>query len=155
MNILIVEDSVVEAALLTKTLEKIIEGPVEVEHADCLVGGVMALRNSKRKIDLMFLDLGLPDSRDWHQTYEAVSPYTDHIPVIVMTSSKNPEIIEELLKHGFEDYILKGSKKQDSDSLKETINFALLRHQVVDQLATTIEEKNQCVGWLTGGYSVK
>lgn len=155
MNILIIEDSVVEATLLMKELEKIIEAPIEMQHADTLGKGVAALKESKKKIDLVFLDLGLPDSHDWHQTYQAVSPYTDHLPVIVMTSNRNPEIVEELLRHGFEDYIVKGSKKQDADILKETIKFALLRHKVVDHLSTTVEEKDQCVNWLMGGYSVK
>lgn len=155
MNILIIEDSIVEATLLTKTLEKVIEEPVEVQHVDTLGEGLTVLKNPKRKIDLMFLDLGLPDSCDWHQTYEAVSPYTDHLPVIVMTSNRGPEIIEELLKHGFQDYIVKGSKKQDSDHLKETISFALLRHKAVDKLSRLVEEKDQCMNWLTGSYSVK
>jgi CheY-like chemotaxis protein len=153
MNILIIEDSVVEATLLTKELEKAIDEPIEVQHADTLVKGVASLKE-KKKIDLVFLDLGLPDSSGWEQTYESVSPYTDHLPVIVMTSNKNPGIVEELLKRGLQDYIIKGSKKHDPDLLRETITFALLRHKVVNRLSATVREKEQCMNWLSGGYSV-
>ncbi len=153
MNILIIEDSVVEATLLTKTLQKVIEEPVEVRHADTLAKGVETLKDRKTKVDLIFLDLGLPDSPDWHHTYEAVSPYTEHLPVIVMTSNKSPEIIEELMQHGFQDYIVKGGRKHEAEALKETIFFARLRHKMVDKLAKTVKEKDQTVNWLSGGYS--
>lgn len=155
MNILIVEDSIVEATLLMKELEKIMEEPVSVWHENTLEAGVEHLKGAGEKPDLVFLDLGLPDSAGWQQTYEAVSPFTSHLPVIVMTSNKNPEIIAELLEHGFQDFIVKGSHKQTSDFLRETVKFALLRHKVVDHLSRTVEERDQCVNWLSGGYSLK
>jgi AmiR/NasT family two-component response regulator len=96
----------------------------------------------------------LPDSTDWRQTYDAVIPYAGHLPVIVMTSNKSPEVITELLKQGTQDYIVKGSKKHDTDMLKETVEFAMLRHKVVDKLSAKIAEKDQCMHWLSGGYSM-
>lgn len=154
MNILIVEDSIVEATLLMKELEKIMEEPISVWHENTLVAGVDHLKAAKEKPDLVFLDLGLPDSDSWQKTYEAVSPFTGHLPVIVMTSNKNPDIVAELLQHGFQDFIVKGSHKQNADFLKETVKFALLRHKVVNHLSRAVEEKDQCVNWLSGGYSV-
>lgn len=155
MNILIIEDSIVEATLLKKTLEKTMGDALEIFHADTLQKGRDFLKNPNTKTDLIFLDLGLPDSHDWHETYKAILPYTERIPVIVMTSNKSHEVVEELLRHGVEDYIIKGSKKQDADLLKETIEFALLRHKVVGDLSRKVEEKDQCVHWLTGGYSME
>lgn len=151
MNILIIEDSIVETTLLAKKLQKIMENPPDIVHAETLEKAQGLLANQAMNFDLVFLDLGLPDSRDWHETYEAIAPYTNQLPVIVMTSNKNRGIVAELLKRGVEDFIIKGSQKQNSDTLKEAIEFALLRHKVVDHLSKKAEEKARCVRWLTGG----
>ena len=153
MNILIVEDSVIEATLLQKTLEKVLPGSLKVSHVQTLATAQDFLKVSRAETDLVFLDLGLPDSRDWHETYKAILPHAEHLPIIVMTANKSPEVVQELMKHGIQDYIVKGSRKHDAELLKETIEFALMRHKVVGDLSKKIEEKDQCVHWLTGGYS--
>jgi DNA-binding NtrC family response regulator len=154
MHILIVEDSDIQATLLAKTLEKIMEKPLEIQRADTLQKAMVVLKNDEGP-DLVFLDLGLPDSEDWHETYRSVLPFMEKLPVIVMTSNKSPEVIQEMMKQGIQDYIVKGSKKHDAELLKETIEFALLRHKKVSHLSTKVEEKDQAMHWLTGGYSMR
>jgi DNA-binding NtrC family response regulator len=155
MHILIVEDSDIQAALLTKTLEKVMEKPLEIQRADTLQKAIAVLKGQDEGLDLVFLDLGLPDSEDWYETYRSVLPFMEKLPVIVMTSNKSPEVIQEMMKQGIQDYIVKGSKKHDAELLKETIEFALLRHKKVSHLSTKVEEKDQAMHWLTGGYSMR
>jgi len=71
-----------------------------------------------------------------------------------MSGNEDREIARELIKNGAEDYIVKGGKKRHTDLLRETIEFAMARHKNVKDLASAAEQKEQCVHWLTGGYSV-
>lgn len=153
MNFLIIEDSPVEVKLLTRTLEKVVPELGEIHHAESLTEAEQFLKTTETQIDLVFLDLGLPDSSDWQDTFTRMKPYASRFPVIVMTSNQNPKAIEALLKQGVEDYIIKGSKKLAHDLMADTIKFARLRHEMTHYLHGLVEEQNKCMNWMTGSYS--
>lgn len=153
MNVLIIEDSKVEAQIFAQALKKVIDEPVKIHHTATLNDGVTCLVDHD-DLDLVFLDLKLPDSTEWRDTYDAVAPYATKVPVIVVSGEDNKDIAREVLKNGAEDYIVKGGKKRHIDMLKETIDFALLRHQQVRELAAKAEQEELTIHWLSGGYSV-
>ena len=147
MKILIIEDDAMQSNFLARMLENQLDID-EIFVAVTLEEAAEILKENASKIDLAFLDLGLPDSQSWHDTYEAISPYTDQIPIIVTTANANPEIAIEVLKHGAEDYIVKGSPKHGKHQLREVVEYACARHQVVEQ-------KDNYMHWLSGSYSVQ
>ena len=154
MNILIVEDNKSEAHMFSKALEKALVDPVTIHHTATLDDATKQLTRNRGDIDLVFLDLNLPDSPDWRSTYETVAPYADMVPIIVVTGDNDREIAREVLKNGAEDYIVKGGRKRDLETLRETIEFALCRHESTRTLAKTAAQEAQYIHWLTGGYSV-
>lgn len=155
MNILIIEDNKTEALIFAQTLRRMMEEPVSVRHKGTLADALDALRDDGGDLDLVFLDLKLPDSTEWEQTYDAVAPYAKKVPLIVMSGNEDQDVARTLLKKGAEDYIVKGGKKRNIDVLKETIDYALCRHESVRKLADEAEQDTQCIHWLTGGYSVE
>ena len=155
MNILIIEDSKIEAQIFTEALKRVMDEPLRIHHTMTLADAVARLQAAADEFDLVFLDLKLPDSAEWRHTYDAVAPYARRVPVIVMTGENDHDIAREVMKNGAEDYIVKGGKKRHADMLKETIDFALLRHRQTRDLAARAAQNEQCVHWLTGGYTVE
>lgn len=155
MNILIIEDSKTEAHILSQTLKRILDDKPTIRHTATLGEAAAILEEECTSLDLVFLDLKLSDSPDWQDTYDAVAPYANKVPVIVMSANDDFKIKREVIKNGAEDYIVKGGKKRHVDMLRETIEFAVSRHKKVRSLAETAEQDAQCIHWLTGGYTVE
>jgi len=155
MNILIIEDSKVEAKILAQTLQRIMDEPVSIQHTATLKDALDTLMARQDTIDLVFLDLKLSDSHEWQDTYDSIAPYTRKIPVIVMSANNDRAVALDVMRRGAEDYIVKGGKKRDVDLLKETIEFSLCRHDLLKKLSSRLAEDNQKMHWVTGGYSVE
>ena len=155
MNILLVEDDVISATLLTEKLKRIMPDIRDIHHVVTMAGALDFMVARGKELDLVFLDLRLPDSQNWEDTCDNFAPFARLVPVIVMTGESDHGIAVQLLRHGYEDYIVKGSQKHHQDLLKETIDFALARHRMVGRMSAKINESEQCIQWLSGGYSVQ
>ena len=155
MKILIIEDSKTEAKILTQCLKRMYEEPVTVNQESLLSDAVDLLSSEELDYDLVFLDLRLPDSHSWEETYKAIEPYTCKVPVIVLTADNDKDIARELLKNGAEDFIVKGSRKRNFEMLRESIDFALYRHELVRLLSCRAEKDRQAARWMSGAYSVQ
>ena len=155
MNILIIEDCKAEAHILGQTLERIMDEKPRIYHKTTLSDALHILEEIQDDLDLVFLDLKLTDSPEWRKTYDSIAPYSKKVPIIVMSGDDNKDTMREVLKNGAEDYIVKGSKKRHVDVLKETIDFALCRHQATRALVNEVVRDEQCIHWLSGGYSVE
>ncbi|SFV75508.1 histidine kinase [hydrothermal vent metagenome] len=99
-NILVVEDS--------KTLNKVITNELKKHYTD--VHQAFTLQEAlnhieKKKYDLVILDLHLPDGEGLELIYEIRS--LTKTKVIVLTSSNDDDLREELFKFGILDYIIK------------------------------------------------
>src|ERR1700733_7961053 len=109
-RILIVEDNSGDDTLLLRQLQKAELGQhIKVIHdgkiaADYLTG----IHSSCEELVAIFLDLDIP-SMDGLQLLEKVRSHdrTRHLPVIVMTTSDNPETLEQCRKWGVSCYVPK------------------------------------------------
>ncbi len=155
MHILLIEDNPAEAHIFKGALKRIFGDDLSVRHCLTCAQAREYLTDHHDEVDLAFLDLCLPDSENWERSFETVEYYARQFPVIVMTGDGDETVARELLKRGAEDFIVKGSSKRNLDALKETIEFAICRHETVRNLARQADEEKMCVRWLTGGYSVE
>jgi diguanylate cyclase (GGDEF)-like protein len=88
-------------------------------------------------IDMVILDLGLPDS-DGLESLERLSGCVTEIPIIVLTSRADEALALSALKSGAEDYLVKDTV--DQATLARSMRYALERHRVIRDLGRVTKE---------------
>ncbi|UPT73392.1 MAG: hybrid sensor histidine kinase/response regulator [Elusimicrobiota bacterium] len=140
---LLIEDDPDDALLFMNHM-KVSRGPgsYSFEHATTLTQGLDVL--SRGGIDVVLLDVMLPDSRGLETVQKLRAWYPD-VPVVVLTGLSDENVGIEALRVGAQDYQVKGHV--DGRALKRTIGYAVERHRMltdlrrVDQLKAEIREQ--------------
>lgn len=144
LTVLLVEDNTGDARLVEEMLkdarrewEDDAESPDDVNllHATTLSAGREHL--GKRDVDVVLLDLGLPDSQGL-DTLRAVLDETDHIPVIVLTGLPETELGVEAVREGAQDYLVKD--EVSVETFVHTIQYALERTRTKRALRRTTQQ---------------
>ena len=105
MNILLVDDDPGDRQLVTLALKQASSKfEVEVSTANTLADGLDHLKGGN--IDLVLLDLGLPDSQGL-ETADRVCRVYPHIPVVVLTTSKEESDVVASFDYGAAGYMVK------------------------------------------------
>lgn len=137
-TLLLVEDRPTDADIITQMLvehrsdfsDREQEHAVEIgsiEHVDSLAAGIDRVTDGG--VDIVLLDLGLPDS-DGLETVSAMLEHTSTVPVVVLTGQKGMGV--DAIQHGAQDYIVKG--RLSPDVLVRTITYALERSRIINDL---------------------
>lgn len=121
-QVLLIEDNEGDALLLRETLEGESAGRFVLEHSKDLTEGIARLENGG--VDLVLLDLGLPESTgaDTFYTLKAACP---GMPVIVLTGLDDEEAALSIVQAGAQDYLIKG--KTEGSVLCRSIRYAVER----------------------------
>lgn len=98
-----------------------------IEHVDCLADAIE--RVASEDIDLVLLDLGLPDSEGL-DTVSTMCEQAEPMPIIVLTGQKGIGV--SAIQCGAQDYLIKG--QISADSLLRTIAYAIERARVTRKL---------------------
>ena len=128
INLLLVEDNPGDARLIEFYLEEINDVTVDVKHVDTLALAIEALegRNAPSDIDLVFLDLSLPDSFGM-DTFEKTFEAAGGTPIIVLTGQSDHEMAVKAVQAGSEDFLIKN--ELDERILSRTMRFAMERYR--------------------------
>jgi len=105
VNILLVEDSPSDAALLQECLTQNGLGSFRFARAESLAEAIQRLRNEK--YDVLLLDLSLPDSQG-PETFLRARAAAPDLPVVVLTGIEDEAVGLEAVRHGIQDYLIKG-----------------------------------------------
>lgn len=105
-KILLIEDDYASTVLMQEILSESREHSFELECFDRLSSGLERLE--KGNIDLILLDLGLPDSKGFG-TFAKVHSFAPHIPIIILTGLTDEEISIKAVRSGAQDYLVKGN----------------------------------------------
>ncbi|MCB9989693.1 MAG: response regulator [Rhodospirillales bacterium] len=155
MHILLIEDSESDAYTVKRVLSKHMKHPCRVVHAESMAEAEGIL--STGDIDLILLDLGLPDTDGGHDTFHRLSGVKEDIPVIILTSMNDHEMAVSIVGKGAEDFVRKSVISSAPDVLCDVIDFSVCRHknmlEIKAQKEKEINEKNEVIQWVTGGYS--
>jgi DNA-binding NtrC family response regulator len=104
IRVLIVEDNPGDAALIRRALRSVKSREFQISHVSRLSS---ALECIHRYIDIVLLDLNLPDSHDL-ETLHQLRAREPHLPIIVVTGIEDRRKAVEALANGAQDYLVKG-----------------------------------------------
>ncbi len=90
----------------------------------------------KEEINLVLLDLSLPDSNGL-QSYEIVDEYAGSIPIVVLTGLIDMEVALETMASGAQDYLIKG--EFDEKLLEKSIQYSIERKKSQESLRESID----------------
>jgi signal transduction histidine kinase len=127
-RVLVVEDSPSDLLLLKEALRPV-GGQLEILSAETLRAGLEFADNDD--VNVMLLDLGLPDS-DGLPTLQTALRQVPHVPIVVMTGRDDGEVAATALRAGAQDYLVKGT--MDADSILRAIRYAIERHSILEKL---------------------
>jgi len=122
LHILVVEDNPGDLFLLQEFLRSSDLDIAEIYHAGHLTEARQIL-NSKH-VDLVFLDLSLPDSFGL-ESYMGLQSYAQRVPIILLTGLTDTKIAPQALVMGAQDYLIKGDF--DEKLLSRAIRYSLER----------------------------
>jgi PAS domain S-box-containing protein len=122
LNILIVEDDIGDRKLLHQLLQKTALHIANVQFADSLGKTLELLGNNS--FDVMFLDLGLPDSQGIGSVGK-ISEKAPDVPIVVLSGLDDAKTGVNAVQKGVEDYLVKG--QVEPGILARTVWYAIER----------------------------
>ena len=129
IRVLLVEDSEIEASLIQEFLEENHIIPIRLSHSENLNDTIVRLESEP--FDAILLDLGLPDS--WGiDTFARVNHQSPAIPIVVLSSFDNEHLAIEAVRHGAQDYLVKG--EADGNLLARSLRYAIERKRAEEEL---------------------
>jgi DNA-binding response OmpR family regulator len=123
VQVLLVEDDAEAAELVQIGLSEDSGDPFRVEWSQNLISAMNRLVDPG--IDVILLDLGLPELTGY-RTYRAIEAAADHrVPVVILTSDERVNIRQVTLEFGASDYLVKGHST--SGELRRALRNAVQR----------------------------
>jgi PAS domain S-box-containing protein len=122
IRLLLVEDNSEDALLLQKMLNAREPGKFAVTHVGHMSDAVSHLASNP--VDLILLDLGLPDARGLGAVQQAHAA-APRIPLVVLTGYDDELLADRALQEGAQDFLVKG--KIETLSLLRAIRYATQR----------------------------
>ena len=130
-RVLLVEDNPGDVFLLRDTIEREKAGRFQVRHvAESLARGLELL--AAGGIDLVLLDLNLPDSRGL-ETFLRAHEAAPQLPIIVLSEQEDGEMGAQAVHRGAQDYLVKGGI--DIHLLLRAMRYAIERVSAEHELA--------------------
>ncbi len=129
-RILLVEDDDGVALLLQTMLSRWRYGAFTIRRSASLAAALREV--AQGGIDLVLLDLGLPDSQGF-ETFVSMHAAVPRLPIIVLTGWDDEQLATDTVHQGAQDYIVKG--KTDAASLARAIRYAIERCRAQQALA--------------------
>jgi len=134
-RILLIEDNLGYVRLIQKILTLSNQVEYQIECADHLSAGLEYL--VKGEIDVVLLDLGLPDSQGL-DTLGKVHAQAPAVPIVVVTGLDDETLAVQAVRQGAQDYLVKGDI--DSKTLWRVIRYAVERKQAEEKIKQTASE---------------
>ncbi|MGE3844265.1 MAG: response regulator, partial [Vicinamibacterales bacterium] len=132
-RVLLAEDNLADVRLLREALT---EGGsrATLVVAQTLQDALAAARTTS--LDLLLVDLGLPDSQGL-STLRAVLKHIPDVPVVVMTGSDDEQTARLAVHEGAQDYLLKADwsdLRATGRAIVRALRYAVERHRILREL---------------------
>lgn len=143
VKILLIEDDPDYAMVVQNRLKNDPSNRFQTLHAPTLAAGIETL--GRETVDLVLLDLNLPDSRGL-QTFKRIKERSPLLPVVILSATDDETVALDALKSGAQDYVIKG--QVDGKFLARILNYNLERSRLQLEL-----QRLSLVDPLTGLYN--
>jgi two-component system, cell cycle response regulator len=130
-RVLLVEDNPGDARLVREALNDGAPDQFTVQVADSLQDALASLSPGIEKVDVVLLDLSLPDSQGL-ETYRAIHARDPEVPVLVLSGLNDESVALKAVNEGAQDFLRKS--KVDSELLPRAIRYAIERHAMLAQV---------------------
>ncbi|HEY9777557.1 MAG TPA: response regulator [Planktothrix sp.] len=124
LQILLIEDSQSDAALMQARLSSVTEFAFTVDHATRLSDAIEMMENSR--YDAILVDLNLPDSSGL-DTVRKTRKAAGETPVIVLTAMDDRTLVAEAIENGADSYLVKD--KADGNRIAVGVLWAMRNRQ--------------------------
>ena len=129
MTILLIEDNPADGEMIRELLSQQKGSPFVIVGADRLSAAKPLF--AKGGIDIILLDLGLPDSQGL-DTLRRVRKHAGEVPIVVLTMLDNEETGLNALKEGAQDYLVKG--QMNGPLIARSLRYAIERGRIEQEL---------------------
>ena len=130
-RVLLVEDNPGDARLVRESLNDGLPGQFIVQVAESLTQALETLRAAPDEVDVVLLDLSLPDSQGL-ETYRAVHALAPGVPILVLSGLNDESIALKAVNEGAQDFLRKA--RVDGEVLPRAIRYAIERHRMLEQV---------------------
>jgi signal transduction histidine kinase/DNA-binding NarL/FixJ family response regulator len=127
-RVLLIEDNLGDARLLTEVLRDVPGRPFELVHASLVSSALEQL--NRENFEAILLDLSLPDGQGFG-VLRRLLDVAPSIPVLVLTGLKDEQMALNALSAGAQDYLVKGS--HDGDFISRAIRYAIQRKELLER----------------------
>ena len=127
--LLLVEDNPGDARLLREMFSEKGAHNTELTHVECMSEAEKHLAN--RVVDIILLDLGLPDARGLEAVRRAHAA-APGVPLVVLTGLDDDSLAGRALQEGAQDYLIKG--QIETRGLLRALRYAVERKIIEDAL---------------------
>jgi two-component system cell cycle sensor histidine kinase/response regulator CckA len=134
VRLLAIDDNPRDTRLLEIALSEASGLRCDLEKAPDLTTGLARL--ARGGIDLVFLDLGLPESQGLDTLNEVQRSHRD-VPVVILTGLADATLAEEAARRGAQDYLVKG--RMTGELLQRVVRYAVERHRLLGELQRALE----------------
>ncbi len=153
IDILLVEDNIGDNRLIREMLSEASGVTFYLKCADRLQAGLEQLNEGG--IDVVLLDLGLPDSQGL-ETLSKTYAQAPKIPIVVLTGINDELLGTQAVNRGAQDYLMKG--QVDGNLLVRALRYAIERKQAEErekqlQLQLDLSRRLASVGVMVSGIA--
>jgi diguanylate cyclase (GGDEF)-like protein len=142
-KVLLVEDNPGDARLIREMLEEARAAKFELLYVDRLDEGLKCL--TQQTLDLILLDLSLPDSQGL-DTFIKTYTQATKVPIVVLTGLDDEALAVRTIQLGAQDYLIKG--ELNKNILVRALCYAIERHRMQENIRSL-----SLVDELTGLYN--
>jgi DNA-binding NtrC family response regulator len=150
--ILLIEDSDDDAFITRKKLGEQLGENFRLLRATTIADARQFITERNAGIEIILLDLRLPDTHDEEDTFRSIKEHCQKIPVVILTSTHDHHLAVKFVGEGAEDFINKEMLLERPELLRDAIDFAVSRHRL---LADTNRQKDMIISWMSGDYSLQ
>src|SRR5580693_1044471 len=125
LRVLLVEDNAGDARLVREMFSTEKPGSFELTHLLRMSEAMIHL--GKGDVDVVLLDLGLPDTHGL-ETVRQAHAVAPSVPLIVLTGLDDEALADDAMKEGAQDYLIKG--QIENRALPRALRHAIERHRM-------------------------